>query len=123
MYHSTKTWQKVESILQNGFRNSNAKENMLGAGIYVSRSLEKAKAYGPFTFKLLVYPGLVKTIREQNDPMKKCWQEQYGCAWVPPNCGMVGSGLEVLNMYYYFLKSCLFIYYLRSQISGKLRQE
>ena len=95
MFHSTDSWENVENILENGFRNSNTTDNMLGAGIYVSRSIDKARAYGDFTFKLLVYPGLVKAIRSQGDPWQKTWQEDYGCAWVPPNSGMVPSGLEV----------------------------
>ena len=95
MYHSTKTAAQTESILKNGFENSDASNNMLGAGIYVSRSLEKAKRYGPITFKLFVNPGLVKVITKQDDPEMKTWQEESSSAWVPPNCGMVPSGLEV----------------------------
>lgn len=103
MYHSTKTWQNAMSILENGFQSSRASENMLGAGIYVSRSLDKARAYGPITFKLLVYTGFVKVIKEQGDPMQKSWQEHYSCAWVPPGCGMVASGREVRQKYLLYL--------------------
>ena len=95
MFHSTKSWQQAESILQEGFMNSCSTNNMLGAGVYVSRSLNKACTYGPITFKLLVNPGHVKVIRTQGDPMQTNWQEHFGSAWVPPNCGMVPSGLEV----------------------------
>ena len=84
MYHSTENWENAESILDEGFRNSNGSESKLGTGIYVTRSLEKAIQYGPITFKLLVYPGLTKKIRSSDDPMLKTWQRSYGCAWVPP---------------------------------------
>ena len=98
MYHSTHSPEAAESILSQGFRCSSAHNNMLGKGIYVSANLNKCLNYGPITFKLLVYPGLFKPIRFQGDPEQKSWQENYGSAWVPPNCGMVPSGLEVTNL-------------------------
>ena len=95
MYHSTKTPEAAKSILENGFRKSDPACNMLGAGIYASRALEKARSYGDITFKLLVYPGLIRVITKQGDPKQKKWQGEYGSAWVPPKCGMVRSGLAV----------------------------
>ena len=95
MFHSTKTAEMAESILTKGFICSKPEGNMLGKGIYASKSLQKATGYGPVTFKLLVYPGMVKTIKKQDDPMVKSWQKDYESAWVPPGCGMVQSGLEV----------------------------
>ena len=68
---------------------------MLGNGIYVSSSLAKARAYGRVVFKLMVYPGYVKRVTRQGDPWQKSWHNEYESAWVPPNCGMVPSGLSV----------------------------
>ena len=95
MFHSTETCEQVEGILDNGFKLSSRRENMLGEGIYVSSTLEKTLAYGAFTLKLLVYTGRTCTVDEQGHPKQKSWQKDYGCAWVPPNCGMVQSGREV----------------------------
>ena len=67
---------------------------MLGAGIYVSRSIEKAAAYGDTVLKLLVYPGHTCKINRQGHPLQKTWHGDYSSAWVPPDCGMVDSGLE-----------------------------
>ena len=95
MYHSTPKWENVEKILEEGFMWSCPCCNMLGHGIYVSSTLEKAAAYGKFTFKLLVYPGRVKKIDRQDHPKQKSWHKDYSSAWVPPNCGMVPSGHQV----------------------------
>ena len=95
MYHSTDTPEKAQSIVENGLRKSGAPGNMLGAGIYVSKTMEKAERYGAYTFKLLVYTGKVCRITGQGHPMQSTWQKHYSSAWVPPNCGMVPSGLEV----------------------------
>ena len=68
---------------------------MLGAGVYVSRDEHKTHNYGRYSLKLLVYTGNCKVIRHQGDPMQKTWQDHgYDSAWVPPNCGMVSSGME-----------------------------
>ncbi len=56
--------------------------------------MEKAKAYGPVVLRLLVYLGRVAKITCQGHPLQKSWHAFYGTAWVPPNCGMVPSGLE-----------------------------
>jgi len=68
---------------------------MLGEGIYASRSLIKAQNYGKVVFRLLVFTGKVKKINFQNHSFQKSWQERFDSAWVPPNCGMVWSGLTV----------------------------
>ena len=93
MFHST-TPENASSILKNGFEPSDKSNTMLGQGIYVSKDLDKAIPYGPVTFKLLVYVGRVKAIREQGHPLQKEWQRHFSTAWVPPNCGMVDSGRE-----------------------------
>ena len=95
MYHGTDSIEAVQGILQNGFRPSGAKKNMLGQGVYVSKSREKAERYGQFVFKLLVYVGRVKIIDRQNHPEQKTWQVDFGSAWLPPHNKMVASGLEV----------------------------
>ena len=102
MYHSTKTCEQVEGILDNGFKLSSRHENMLGEGIYVSATLEKAICYGDFTMKLLVYTGRTCKVDEQGHPKQKSWQTDYGCAWVPPNCRMVPSGRQVLLQFQIF---------------------
>lgn len=68
---------------------------MLGRGVYVSKSYDKAQRYGPAVIAALVYPGYVCKITTQNHPMQKAWHSKYDSAWVPPGCGMVDSGLEV----------------------------
>lgn len=100
MYHGT-TLQAARDIKRNGFRRSS--DGMLGEGVYVSRSVEKAKRY-PLNpkrderlaiMKLKVRVGKVKKIDRQGHPLQKTWHENgYDTAWVPPNCGMVPSGLE-----------------------------
>ena len=84
MYHSTKTWQQAESILDNGFYPSDHSRSMLGEGIYASSIIEKTRNYGPITFKLLVYPGRICTIKYQDHPLQKAWQSDFGSAWTPP---------------------------------------
>ena len=63
---------------------------MLGKGVYVSSTLRKTEAYGPITFKLLVYPGRICLVDRQGHPRQKTWQRDFGSAWTPPNTpGMV----------------------------------
>nr|XP_055059073.1 grass carp reovirus (GCRV)-induced gene 2q [Misgurnus anguillicaudatus] len=99
MYHGT-TMANAQDIMRNGFKQS--ADGMLGPGVYVSRSLEKASRY-PLDpkgeqlgiLKLSVRVGKVKKIDYQGHPLQKSWhQNGYDTAWVPPNCGMVPSGLE-----------------------------
>uniref|UniRef100_A0A3B3RHL0 Uncharacterized protein n=1 Tax=Paramormyrops kingsleyae TaxID=1676925 RepID=A0A3B3RHL0_9TELE len=100
MYHGT-TQRAVLNIQMYGFQRSS--DGMLGRGVYVSRSFQKALAYPknlPFyeqkaVLKLRVRVGKVKKIDKQGHPLQKTWhQHGYDSAWVPPNCGMVPSGLE-----------------------------
>lgn len=100
MYHGT-TLNAAQEIQRHGFRRSSG--GMLGPGVYVSRSVDKAKRY-PLKpdpkerlaiMKLKVRVGKVKRIDKQGHPLQKSWHEKgYDTAWVPPNCGMVPSGLE-----------------------------
>ncbi|XP_014869606.1 PREDICTED: uncharacterized protein LOC106934309 [Poecilia mexicana] len=99
MYHGT-TQASAQSILARGFRQS--KDGMLGRGVYLSRDLEKASRYpidhpdeDKVVIKVKVNVGKVKRIDHQKHPMQKTWHDHgYDTAWVPPNCGMVPSGLE-----------------------------
>uniref|UniRef100_A0A3B3R6X8 PARP catalytic domain-containing protein n=1 Tax=Paramormyrops kingsleyae TaxID=1676925 RepID=A0A3B3R6X8_9TELE len=100
MYHGT-TLTAALNIMEHGFQQSSG--GMLGPGVYVSRSFQKAQAYPrnlPFyeqkaVLKLRVQVGKVKKIDYQGHPLQKTWhQHGYDTAWVPPNCGMVPSGLE-----------------------------
>ncbi|ROL55207.1 hypothetical protein DPX16_5492 [Anabarilius grahami] len=99
MYHGT-TMANAQKIQREGFRPSS--DGMLGYGVYVSRSREKASRY-PINaggqelaiLKLSVRVGKVKRIDRQDHPLQKTWnQHGYDTAWVPANCGMVNSGLE-----------------------------
>ncbi|MEQ2165937.1 hypothetical protein GOODEAATRI_022268 [Goodea atripinnis] len=99
MYHGT-TQTSAQGILANGFRQS--PDGMLGPGVYLSRDLEKASRYpinhpelDKVVIKVKVNVGRVKAINCQNHPLQKTWHYHgYDTAWVPPNCGMVKSGLE-----------------------------
>uniref|UniRef100_A0A3B4FQ90 PARP catalytic domain-containing protein n=1 Tax=Pundamilia nyererei TaxID=303518 RepID=A0A3B4FQ90_9CICH len=99
MYHGT-TSANAKRILMTGFGQS--KDGMLGPGVYLSRDLEKASRYpighpeyDRVVIKVRVNVGRVIIINYQNHPLQKTWQYSgYDTAWVPPNCGMVKSGLE-----------------------------
>ncbi|XP_047212404.1 uncharacterized protein LOC124862493 [Girardinichthys multiradiatus] len=99
MYHGT-TQTSAQGILKNGFHQSQG--GMLGPGVYLSRDLEKASRYpidhpewDKVVIKVKVNVGKVKAINYQNHPLQKTWHDKgYDTAWVPPNCGMVKSGLE-----------------------------
>ncbi|XP_078415967.1 uncharacterized protein LOC144691597 [Cetorhinus maximus] len=101
MYHGTHK-NNAANIIRSGFTPS--KDGLLGPGIYVSRDMNKARAYPKLTadhdkvvFKLKVRVGKVKKIDLDNHPLQKTWHQQgYDCAWVPPKCGMtfIPSGKE-----------------------------
>lgn len=99
MYHGT-TSSCARSIRAKGFRPSS--DGMLGPGVYLSRDLQKASRYpldhperDRVVIKVHVDVGRVIAIRHQNHPKQKTWHYHgYDTAWVPPNCGMVKSGLE-----------------------------
>ncbi|XP_051526630.1 uncharacterized protein LOC127425047 [Myxocyprinus asiaticus] len=101
MYHGTYL-KNAKNIINNGFVPS--KDGLLGAGVYISRNIEKAKCYPLKTdkndkvvFKLKVCIGKVKKIDCDNHPLQKTWhQKGYDCAWVPPNSNItsIKSGRE-----------------------------
>ncbi|XP_045569219.1 glutamic acid-rich protein [Salmo salar] len=99
MYHGT-SWWAAQTIMTKGFYPSN--RGMLGQGVYLSRDLEKASRYPldltehqKVVIKVKVNVGKVKKIYCQGHPLQKTWHDEgYDSAWVPPNCGMVKSGLE-----------------------------
>uniref|UniRef100_A0A669BPP6 PARP catalytic domain-containing protein n=1 Tax=Oreochromis niloticus TaxID=8128 RepID=A0A669BPP6_ORENI len=92
MYHGT-TSASARSILALGFRQS--LDGMLGRGVYLSRDLEKASRYPidhPENDRVVIK---VKVNVGMNHPLQMTWHDHgYDTAWVPPNCGMVRSGLE-----------------------------
>ncbi|XP_030073565.1 uncharacterized protein LOC115479647 [Microcaecilia unicolor] len=98
MYHGT-SLQAAVSIIQNGFRPST--DGMLGPGVYVSRDIRKAQRYplnlsplDRIVLKVRVNVGRVIRIDRQGHPLQKTWRYYgYDTAWVPPNSGMVPSGL------------------------------
>lgn len=87
-------------IMTTGF--SPSFDGMLGPGVYVTKSFEKASRYTLHSngdvlavLRLNVRVGRVKKINYQGHPLQKTWHEHgYDTAWVPPNCGMVNSGQE-----------------------------
>ncbi|XP_069573632.1 uncharacterized protein [Brachyistius frenatus] len=103
MYHGT-TRRNALDIKLNGFHQS--EDGMLGRGVYLSRDLQKASRYplehpefDKVVLKVRVNVGNVIAINRQGHPRQKTWHDsKYGqvfdSAWVPPNCGMVKSGLE-----------------------------
>ncbi|PWA16063.1 hypothetical protein CCH79_00016519 [Gambusia affinis] len=99
MFHGT-TRALAQIICQSGFQPS--KDGMLGPGVYLSRDLQKASRYpighdewDKAVIKVKVNVGKVKRIDRQKHPLQKTWHYHgYDTAWVPPNCGMVPSGLE-----------------------------
>ena len=96
MYHGTSEEAAI-LIERNGFQRSI--DGMLGPGVYVSRNYHKAKNYIkhplPVILKLSVNVGKVAIINRKNHPLQKTWHQfGYDSAWVPPNCGMVNSGME-----------------------------
>merc|ERR1719183_922407 len=90
MFHGTSA-EKALSIRKSGFRPS--ADGMLGYGVYVTRDINKAKAYGSTIIKAEVAVGRVKKIDYQGHPMQKSWHQHYDTAWVPAKCGMVPSGM------------------------------
>ena len=89
MYHATKA-SNVKSILTNGFREST--QGMLGPGLYVSRDIDKTRAYGGVCFKLLVYTG--KTTLVTKPDSSGSWRSEYDSAYLPPNNNVVTSKRE-----------------------------
>uniref|UniRef100_A0A8C5FAD4 PARP catalytic domain-containing protein n=1 Tax=Gadus morhua TaxID=8049 RepID=A0A8C5FAD4_GADMO len=101
MYHGT-TRTIAKDIQRDGFKQS--ADGMLGCGVYLSRDMNKARAY-PIDPKLLdservvfrvnVNVGNVIKINYQGHPRQKNWHDsRYDTAWCPPNCGMTRSGME-----------------------------
>uniref|UniRef100_A0A8K9WV13 PARP catalytic domain-containing protein n=1 Tax=Oncorhynchus mykiss TaxID=8022 RepID=A0A8K9WV13_ONCMY len=77
--------------------------DMLGAGVYVTRDIQKACKY-PLgvsnskrrVLKVRVDVGKVKIIDQQDHPMQKTWHTEHGydTAWVPPGVDMVESNRQ-----------------------------
>jgi hypothetical protein len=83
MYHGTSE-SSARAIESGGFRVS--EDGMLGKGVYCSRDIDKAKAYGSVVLRLSVRTGRVKRIDAQGHGMQKNWHAHgYDTAWVPPN--------------------------------------
>uniref|UniRef100_A0A667ZWR3 PARP catalytic domain-containing protein n=1 Tax=Myripristis murdjan TaxID=586833 RepID=A0A667ZWR3_9TELE len=103
MYHGTSR-ESAQLIMAHGFRQS--EDGMLGRGVYLSRDIQKASRYPleldesqRVVIKVKVNVGEVIAINKQGHPRQKTWHDRkygpvYDTAWVPPNCGMVKSGLE-----------------------------
>ena len=89
MYHATKK-ENVSRILTDGFRESTG--GMLGPGLYVSRDIDKTRAYGDVCFKLLVYIGITKLMAEVDTSGD--WRSHHHSAYLPPNNDVVSSKRE-----------------------------
>ncbi|XP_031673371.1 uncharacterized protein LOC116364346 [Oncorhynchus kisutch] len=102
MFHGTSV-EAAELIKKNGFILSRADISMLGAGVYVTRDIQKACEY-PLgvsnskrrVLKVRVDVGKVKIIDQQDHPMQKTWHTEHGydTAWVPPGVDMVESNRQ-----------------------------
>lgn len=91
MYHGT-SMSNATSILQEGFKPSSG--GMLGKGVYLSADRKKAEKHGNTILTVQVKLGKVKKIDSQTHPLRTLWSSQgFDSAWVPANCGMVGSRL------------------------------
>lgn len=93
-FHGT-TAENARSIEASGFRPSAI--GMLGSGVYFSRDLHKAMAYGSSDGKILqvrVRVGKICIVDHQGHDRQHSWRSDFDTAWVPARCGMVGSGLE-----------------------------
>ncbi|XP_072299924.1 uncharacterized protein [Eucyclogobius newberryi] len=100
MYHGTSSANALAIWNDNRFKQSTG--GMLGPGVYLSRDVEKASRYpinhpehDRVVIRVLVNVGKVKKIDSLDHPLRETWHDHgYNTAWVPPNCGMVLSGLE-----------------------------
>jgi hypothetical protein len=102
MFHGTSV-EAAELIKKTGFILSRADISMLGAGVYVTRDIQKACKYPPGVsnskrrvLKVRVDVGKVKIIDQQDHPMQKTWHTEHGydTAWVPPGVDMVESNRQ-----------------------------
>ena len=82
-----RAWSGRLTRYRDGFIPSS--DGMLGRGIYVSRQIEKAYAYGPGKYgsegvviEVLVRVGRTKKIDRQGHPLQKSWHDA-GCAMQP----------------------------------------
>ncbi len=89
MFHGTSlsAAQQIKQGGEHGLRPSNS--GMLGAGVYCSRDITKARNYahhagGGVIFELRVRTGRVKAIRHVPHSLQTTWhQAGYDSAWVP----------------------------------------
>eukprot|EP01046_Picozoa_sp_COSAG06_P050442 COSAG06_NODE_7990_length_2309_cov_2.532579_1_plen_457_part_00 len=98
-YHGTDSGAAL-NIMTNGFRPS--ADGMLGAGVYWSDDVDKAKAYthDGSILRVQVKVGKVKRIDRQGHPLQKTWHLTHHTAWLPAQAHlpaadrMVPSGLS-----------------------------
>ena len=92
MFHGT-SLENARAILRGGFKAST--QGLLGAGVYLSRDMEKARRYGDVVVEAVVKVWRVAVIDRPAHRLQRCWHAHgYDAAWVPPHCGVVRSGLE-----------------------------
>jgi hypothetical protein len=98
-YHGTNSSAAL-SIITGGFRPST--DGMLGAGVYWSDDVAKARAYtnDGSILRVQVKVGKVKRIDRQGHPLQKTWHLTHHTAWLPAQAHlpaadrMVPSGLS-----------------------------
>lgn len=82
MYLVAETEEEAKSM------RSRVRDGDLDTGVYLATSLDRARELGSHLVKALVYPGHAKKIKSYDDPLRKTWNRDYGCAWVPTSdCG------------------------------------
>jgi hypothetical protein len=92
MFHGT-SLVAARSIMKEGFRAST--KGLLGAGVYVTKDPCKAQKYGPVIIECDVHVGTVAVINRRHHNFQKCWGAHgFDCAWIPPQCGVVSTGME-----------------------------
>ena len=92
MFHGT-SLANAKSIMKSGFRPS--VKGLLGEGVYLTKDVQKAQAYGPIIIESEVCLGRVCVINKKGHHLQRCWAAHgYDSAWIPPQCGVVASGLE-----------------------------
>uniref|UniRef100_A0A4W5N2U3 Uncharacterized protein n=1 Tax=Hucho hucho TaxID=62062 RepID=A0A4W5N2U3_9TELE len=113
MYYGTSRFA-AKQILDKAFRQSR-RGIMLGAGVYVTRDIQKACKY-PLgvsnskrrVLKVRVDVGKVKIIDQQDHPMQETWHTEHGydTAWVPPGVDMVESNRQENFLFVFYSLSC-----------------
>lgn len=92
MFHGTSPLA-AQQIVKSGFRSSPS--GLLGAGVYLSCDIQKARRYGEVILECSVRVGRVAVIDRPNHPLQRTWWKQgFEAAWIPPDCAVGKTGEE-----------------------------